>query len=98
MIGIGVRNMKIDKTQIVIFGLVAICLFLFIQGCDKQNKLDNFQTQIAKFEKGEQAFLEQIDKDGKRINEQSQVILTQKQALKQGLGYHFYGQNIEQIK
>ena len=77
--------MKLDIQKILIVGLSLVCLFIFWQGCNKSNELADFKTQIALLEKGEQVFWEKTDQDGKKIAEQSQVILTQKDAIEQGL-------------
>ena len=65
------------KQYLIIGVLIIIILLLLWGGWSLRSQLQNYEEQISKFELGEQGFTEQIDKQGRQIVEQTQVILTE---------------------
>jgi hypothetical protein len=78
--------MRIDYKKlakvIFIFGL----LILFVaKSCSIILENNNLKKQVAVFKSENQAFSEEIIKDGQKMAEQEQLIVTQKQAIDAGL-------------
>ena len=68
--------------------LAILILLLCMSGCSairSYNKLKDYEKQIEKFQLHEQEFELIQDNNGKLIAQQEQVILTQKQAINNGL-------------
>lgn len=63
-----------------------ICSILLVCGWVNSNaQLSQFKQQISKFELKEQKYIETIDGNGKKIVEQEQIILSQKDAITHNL-------------
>ena len=60
--------------------LVALLLLVW-KSCNDNRQLSAYKDQMTKFELGEQKFLTTINEKGEQINEQEQLILSQKDAL-----------------
>ena len=71
---------KVYRLSLVVL-LLAI-IFLVWDGCSKDAQLSAYRNKMNKFRLKEQVFEETIDKNGKRIANQEQIILSQKDALK----------------
>ena len=68
--------------------IAVLIVLLCMSGCSalrSYNKLNDYKKQISKFKLHEQEFKLIRDNDGKLIAQQEQVILTQKQAIDNGL-------------
>lgn len=76
-------RINIQKSLLVVLG--CICAFLVWHSCNTQVRLHNFKKQISKFELEKQVFTETQAKDGKRLAEQEQIILSQKDAIDLGV-------------
>ena len=70
---------KVYRLSLVVL-LLAI-IFLVWDGCSKDAQLSAYRNKMNKFRLKEQVFEETIDKNGKRIANQEQLILSQKDAL-----------------
>ena len=70
---------KLYRLSLVVL-LLAI-IFLVWDGCSKDAQLSAYRNKMNKFRLKEQVFEETIDKNGKRIANQEQIILSQKDAL-----------------
>ena len=70
---------KVYRLSLVVL-LLAI-IFLVWDGCSKDAQLSAYRNKMNKFRLKEQVFEETIDKNGKRIANQEQIILSQKEAL-----------------
>ena len=68
-----------------IWVLVILLALLSIYAIGGNRKYKQYQNQINKFALKEQAYLEEIDKNGNRLVEQEQIIMTQEQAISSGL-------------
>ena len=69
-----------------IFGLLIVLIgFLVWDGCQSRNELSDFESQMAQYNVKEQGFITTIDRQGKKITRQNQIILTKTQAVQQGL-------------
>lgn len=64
--------------------IIAIILLVW-DGCSKDAQLSAFKKQVSKFKGKEQVFVQTITKDKKTIAEQSQVILSHKDAVNENL-------------
>lgn len=60
--------------------LVAVLLLVW-KSCNTKAQLSAYKEQMQKFELGEQKFITTINNKGERINEQEQLILSQKDAI-----------------
>ncbi len=78
--------MRIDYKKIakVIFIFGLLILFL-AKSCSIILENNNLKKQVAVFKSENQAFSEEIIKDGQKMAEQEQLIVTQKQAIDAGL-------------
>lgn len=65
--------------------LIIAIVFLVWDGCSKDAQLSAFKKQVSKYKGKEQIFVQTLSKDKKVIAEQSQVILSQKDAVKENL-------------
>jgi len=65
--------------------LIVALLLLVWKGCEQKAQLSAFKTQMQKFSLGEQVFIEKLNKNGDKIIEQEQIILSQKDALAHNL-------------
>lgn len=61
--------------------LLFAIIFLVWDGCSKDAQLSAFKKQVSKLKRKEQVFVQKINKDKKIIAEQSQVILSEKDAI-----------------
>ena len=71
--------------SVIIWVLVILLALLSIYAIGGNRKYKQYQNQINKFALKEQAYLEEIDKNGNRLVEQEQIIMTQEQAISSGL-------------
>jgi hypothetical protein len=78
--------MRIDYKKIakVIFIFGLLILFL-AKSCSIILENNNLKKQVAVFKSENQAFSEEIIKDGQKMAEQEQLIVTQKEAIEAGL-------------
>ena len=65
--------------------VVFVLLLIFAFGYSQQVYISNYKSQLQKFQLENLAFKEEIDKNGNAIIQQEQVILSQKDAIAQGL-------------
>jgi len=65
--------------SLVVF--IVVILLLVWKSCSVQSQLSAYKMQMQKFELGEQKFLTTINEKGEKINEQEQLILSQKDAI-----------------
>lgn len=70
---------KFYRLSLVVL-LVAI-IFLVWDGCSKRAQLSAYQKKFSNYELKKQAFVDRIAKDGRRISEQEQIILSNKEAI-----------------
>jgi len=83
--------MKKNKDDILTIRNIIIAILIILlcmSGCSairSYNKLKDYEKQISKFQLHEQEFKLIQDNNGKLIAQQEQVILTQKQAINNGL-------------
>ena len=69
-----------------IFGLLIVVIgFLIRDGCQSRNELTDFENQMEQYNVKEQGFKTTINRQGKKITRQNQIILTRNQAIQQGL-------------
>jgi len=64
---------------------IVILLLLAWQLFSANEKLTDYKNQVVKFKDGEQVFVEKLNKNGDKIAEQEQVILTQRDAIAHNL-------------
>ena len=70
----------------LIFALILLLAFIIAWGgYSIRSQFTHYQNQMLKFDLSEQTFTKEIDKQGRQIVQQEQIILTQKQAIKHGL-------------
>lgn len=77
--------MKKIKTYTIFFLLIAVIGFLVWDGCQSKKEAKDFGNQMAEYNVKEQGFITTIDRQGKKITRQTQIILTKNQAIQQGL-------------
>ena len=77
------NKLRIYNLSLVV--LIVAIIFLVWDGCSKNAQLSAFKKQVSKFKTKEQVFVQKITKDKKIIAEQSQFILSQKDALSEDL-------------
>ena len=65
--------------------LTIIVILLVWDGCNQKARLSAYKKQISKLTLSNQSFSERIDKSGKKIIEQDQLILSQKDAIRNNL-------------
>jgi hypothetical protein len=70
---------KVQRLSIVVL-LIAIILLVW-DGCSKKALLSAYKKKMSKLELTNQSFEEIVNKDGKKIIEQEQLILSQKDAI-----------------
>ena len=71
--------------KVTTYVLVFVVILLSFKVFSDRSEFNSFKSQISRFEKGELEYQQIIDKNGDKIIEQEQVILTQKDAIEQGL-------------
>jgi hypothetical protein len=71
------------KLSVVV--LTIIVILLVWDGCNQKARLSAYKKQISKLTLSNQSFSERIDKSGKKIIEQDQLILSQKDAIRNNL-------------
>tara|TARA_R110002020_G_scaffold25831_3_gene83586 strand:+ start:486 stop:1100 length:615 start_codon:yes stop_codon:yes gene_type:complete len=62
-----------------------VVIILSLQLLGNNTEFNDFKQQIARFKKSELVYQEEIDKKGDIVIEQEQIILSQSDAIKQGL-------------
>jgi len=77
--------MKNIKTYAIFVLLILVIGFLTWDGCQSRKQAKDFEKQMAEYNVKEQGFIVTIDRQGKKITRQNQIILTKKQAIQQGL-------------
>jgi hypothetical protein len=78
--------MKINYKKISrLILLLAIAILLLLKSCSVILENNKLKQQVAVMKSENQAFSEEITKDGQRMAEQEQLIVTQKQAINAGL-------------
>jgi hypothetical protein len=65
--------------------LIVLIALLSLSLIGKNSESRHFKEQMSKFAKSELQYVEELDKNGNMIIEQEQLILTQKDAIEQGL-------------
>ena len=65
--------------------LIAMLIFSIWDGCQSKNEARDFGNQMAEYNVKEQGFIVTISRQGKKITRQTQIIVTNKQAIQQGL-------------
>ena len=78
----GIKKWKVYAIVIVSFIMIG---FLTWDGCQSRSELKDFGNQMAEYNVKEQGFITTIDRQGKKITRQNQIILTKNQAIQQGL-------------
>ena len=74
------------KNNWLIISILALIIVVMFQDMrDSEQRLNDFKSQISKFEIGEQKYLQIIDEQGNKIAEQEQVVISQKDAIELGL-------------
>ncbi len=77
--------MKKIKTYTIFALLIVVIGFLIWDGCNSRKQASDFENQMAEYNVKEQGFIVTIDRQGKKITRQTQIILTKTQAVQQGL-------------
>jgi hypothetical protein len=78
--------MKINYKKISrLILLLAMAILLLLKSCSVILENNKLKQQVAVMKSENQAFSEEITKDGQRMAEQEQLIVTQKQAINAGL-------------
>lgn len=72
------------KTLIIVVLLFSVSLLVWGYSVSA-TQLKEYKNQISKFELNEQRYIETIDENGKRVAEQEQIILSQKDAITHNL-------------
>jgi len=70
---------KVKKNGLLI--CIILLLFFIWRAYSSHVEINEFKNQIIKLKDGEQLFVEKINKQGEKIAEQDQLILTQKDAI-----------------
>jgi len=79
------KNKKNLFTRLSVVVLTIMVILLVWDGCNQKARLSAYKKQINKLEITNQSFEEKFTKDGKKIVEQEQLILSQKDAIKNNL-------------
>ena len=77
--------MRKIKTYTIFALLIVLIGFLVWDSCQSRNESKDFENQMAEYNVKEQGFITTIDRQGKKITRQNQIILTKTQAVQQGL-------------
>lgn len=78
--------MRIDYKKIVrLILLLAVAILLFLKSCSVISENNKLKQQVAVMKSENQAFSEEITKDGQKMAEQEQLIVSQKEAIDAGL-------------
>ena len=77
--------MKKIKTYTAFALLIAMLCFSVWDGCQSKKEARDFGNQMSEYNVKEQGFITTINRQGKKITRQNQIILTNKQAIQQGL-------------
>ena len=65
--------------------LLFVCSLLFFMNCERQKDYDRIKQALVKTQSQNQVFEEQVGENNEKIASQSQIILTQKEAIDAGL-------------
>lgn len=79
------KNRKNLFMKLSVVVLTIIVILLVWDGCNQKARLSAYKKQISKLTLSNQSFSERIDKNGKKIIEQDQLILSQKDAIRNNL-------------
>lgn len=79
------NNRKNLFMRLSVIVLTIIVILLVWDGCNQKARLSAYKKQISKLTLSNQSFSEKIDKDGKKIVQQDQLILSQKDAIRNNL-------------
>jgi len=77
--------LKFDKKTLIIVVLLIMVSLLVWGYRNSVAQLKGYKNQISKFEFKEQKYIETIDENGRRVAEQDQIILSQKDAITHNL-------------
>jgi len=78
-------NKKTFFMRLSVVVLTIIVILLVWDGCNQKARLSAYKKQISKLHFVNQSFVEKTTKNGKKIVEQEQLILSQKDAIKNNL-------------
>ena len=78
------HQMEKLKNKIIFVCLILLAIFIWTSWTTA-SRLQEYKNEVVKFKDGEQVFTEQINQQGELIAEQTQVILTQKDAIAHNL-------------
>lgn len=73
------------KIKYITYALIALVILLSFSLFASNSSIQRFKSQISKFKLDNQAFKQELNDKGEIIVEQEQVILTQKEAIDNGL-------------
>lgn len=71
--------------RLITYVLAFVVILLSFKVFSDRSEFNSFKNQISRFKKSELEYQEVVDKRGDKIIEQQQVILTQKDAIQQGV-------------
>jgi hypothetical protein len=77
--------MELNKQRLLIIGLIVLCIFLIWGAWSKNAEMQDYKDQMMLFKDKEQVFIETENANGEKIAEQQQIIMTQKDAIDNGL-------------
>jgi len=73
------------KTYMIFALLIVVVGLLVWDSCNRRKQASDLESQMAKYNVKEQGFIVTISRQGKKITRQNQIILTNNQAIQQGL-------------
>lgn len=79
------KNKKVFIMRMSVVVLIMLVILLVWNGCNQKARLSAYKKEMNKLTWWNQSFIEQKTKDNKVIVEQSQIILSQKDAIKNHL-------------
>lgn len=74
-----------NKVLMSLVVLLVAVLLLVWRSCEQSAQLSAYKQQVNKFNLGDQVFIERTNKQGEKIIEQEQIILSQKDAIAHNL-------------
>jgi len=74
-----------NKVLMSLVVLLVAVLLLVWRSCEQSAQLSAYKQQVKKFNLGDQVFIERTNKQGEKIIEQEQIILSQKDAIAHNL-------------
>ena len=79
------KTLRKINIYVILALLIIVIGFLVWDGCQSKREARDFGNQMAEYNVKEQGFITTIDRQGKKITRQTQIIVTKKQAIQQGL-------------